>query len=122
LGVEGREGDRRRLSAYVNSARVAGTQRTGFSPLHPGAATRSQEELEEVTMASRNLARDESREHHDAKVRLEDARESRDAIQDEQEAARRLGRDDFEQSVALRAAHEQVAAREAWRKWIERDY
>jgi hypothetical protein len=73
-------------------------------------------------MASRNLARDESREHRDAQVRLEDARESRDATGDEREAARRLGRDDFEESVALRAPDEQVSAREASRKWIERDY
>jgi hypothetical protein len=78
--------------------------------------------VEEATMASRNLARGGSQEHHNAEARLEDARENRDVMERRWDAARDSGVGDLEASVAVGAAEEQLAAREAWLKWVERDY
>jgi hypothetical protein len=73
-------------------------------------------------MASRNLARGRSQEHTNAEVRLDEAREKRDTVEDRRDAASEAGIDQVEASVALDAADEQVAAHEAWIRWIERDY
>ena len=66
-------------------------------------------------MASRNLSRGESQEHENAEARLAHARENRDAVSTSANGG-------LEASVELEAADEQVAAREAWVKWVERDY
>jgi hypothetical protein len=73
-------------------------------------------------MASRNLARGRSQEHTNAEARLDEARKKRDAVEDRRDAPSEAGVDQLEASVALDAADEQVAAREAWMRWIERDY
>jgi hypothetical protein len=73
-------------------------------------------------MASRNLARGGSQEHHTAEARLQDARESRDTMEARRDAASGSGVGQFEASVALGAAEEELAAREAWVKWAERYY
>jgi hypothetical protein len=73
-------------------------------------------------MASRNLARGGSQEHKNAEARLEEARETRDAMERRRDAASDAGVGQLEASAALNAADEQVAAREAWMKWTERDY
>jgi hypothetical protein len=121
-GVEGREGDRRRLVHDVTTASVGRDAALGLIAPPSLRSDRSQEELEEAGMASRNLARDGSREHEKAKARLEGARESRDAIEGRRVAADTSGEGELEASVALSAAEEQLAARQAWVKWVERDY
>ena len=73
-------------------------------------------------MASRNLARGGSQEHESAEARLEEARERREAVEDRRDSANASADGEFETSVELQAAEEQVAAREAWVKWVERDY
>ena len=49
-------------------------------------------------------------------------RESRDAVERERDAVSDSGARELEASVELEAAQEQVAAREAWVRWVERDY
>jgi hypothetical protein len=73
-------------------------------------------------MASRNLARGDSQEHENAEARLQTARERRDLVEDRSDAATASGEGAFEASVALQGAEEEVAAREAWTKWVNRDY
>jgi hypothetical protein len=53
--------------------------------------------------------------------RFEAAREERDRRAGEYSAARGSP-DELPASVELRAAEEQLAAREAWLKWTERDF
>jgi hypothetical protein len=72
-------------------------------------------------MAGRDPARGASEEHHRAEERVDDARESRDAMEDRRAAAHSSGDGEFEAAVELRAAEEQLAAREAWARWIESD-
>jgi len=73
-------------------------------------------------MASRNLARDESGEHHDAQVRLEDARESRDATGDEQRRQGGWAGTTSRNQPRCGPPTGRCQVREASRKWIERDY
>jgi hypothetical protein len=73
-------------------------------------------------MASRNLARGGSQEHENAEARLQTARERRDLVEDRRDTADASGEGAFEASVALQGAEEEVAAREAWTKWVNSDY
>jgi hypothetical protein len=73
-------------------------------------------------MVSRNLARCADHEHHNAEARLQSARETRDAVEDRRDAAHASGAGELDASTALEAAEEQLAAREAWMRWVERDY
>ena len=73
-------------------------------------------------MASRNLARAGRQEQDDAEARLETARQRRDVVEDRRDTANASGEGASKASVALQAAEEEVASREAWTKWVKRDY
>ena len=62
-----------------------------------------------------------SSEDHAAAERFDAARDDRDRRADEYEAARGSSAE-LPAFTELKAAEEQFAAREAWLKWIEREY
>jgi hypothetical protein len=59
--------------------------------------------------------------HAGAVARFESAREERDRRAEQHEAATGSS-SELPAFTELRAAEEQFAAREAWLKWVERDY
>jgi hypothetical protein len=87
--------------------------------LAPASNRRSEQEAD---MARRDFAHGQSQEHESAEARLHDARETRAVMQGRREDARNSGQGELEASVALHAAEEQMAAREAWMEWLGRDY
>jgi hypothetical protein len=65
---------------------------------------------------------DKSTSHSDALERFKAAREERDRRAGLYEAASSSRSGELPAFTELQAAEEQLAAREAWLKWTERDY
>jgi hypothetical protein len=65
---------------------------------------------------------DKSKSYSDAVARFRAAREERDRRAGLYEAASGSPSSELTAFTELRAAEEQLAAREAWLKWTERDY
>ena len=65
---------------------------------------------------------DKSKSHSDAVERFQTAREERDRRAGLYEAVRGSPSSELSAFTELQAAEEQLAAREAWLEWTERDY